>query len=90
MKLLVLYRPNSEHARRVEEFLRDMQQLHDIDQQSIRILDVDSREGIALASMYDVMAGLGIIVTDNIGSYIKDWQGTDLPLASEVAAYMHS
>lgn len=88
MKMLVLYRPHSEYARRVEEFLHDMQQYHDVDQQSIQIVDVDSREGIALASMYDVMSGIGIIVTDNLGSYIKDWQGTELPLSSEVVAYL--
>lgn len=88
MKMLVLYRPNSEYARRIEEFIRDIQQQHDIDQSRVQIIDVDSREGIALASMYDVMMGIAIVVTDNLGSYIKDWQGSELPLASEVAAYM--
>ncbi len=87
MKMLVIYRPKSEYARRVEEFIRDLYS-HDITQESVQIVDIDSREGIALASIYDIMSGLGIVVTDNVGSYIKDWQGTDLPLVSEVTAYM--
>lgn len=90
MKVLVLYRPNSEHARRVEGFLRDLQHEHDIDIGSLEILDVDSRDGIAAASLYDVMYAPAIIVTDNLGSYIKSWIGEELPLMRDIAAYTYS
>jgi hypothetical protein len=90
MKVLVLYRPNSEHARRVEEFLRDLQHEHDIDQGSLQILDVDSRDGIATASLYDVMSTPAIVVTDNLGSYIKSWIGEELPLMRDIAEYTYS
>ena len=90
MKVLVLYRPNSEHARKVEEFLRDLEHEHDIDGKSLEILDVDSRDGIATASMYDVMSTPAIIVTDNIGSYIKSWIGEELPLMRDIAAYTYT
>lgn len=86
----MIYRPNSEHARRVEEFLRDLQHEHDLDRGSLEILDVDSRDGIAMASMYDVMSAPAIIVTDNIGSYIKSWIGEELPLMGEIAAYTYA
>ena len=89
MKVLVLYRPHSEHARRVEEFLHDLQQEHDIDRRSLQIFDVDSRDGIATASLYDVMSTPAIIVTDNLGSYIKSWIGEELPLMRDIAAYTY-
>ena len=90
MKILVLYRPNSEYARKVEEFLRDLEREHDIDEKSLKVVDVDSRDGIALASMYDVMSTPAIIVTDDVGSYIKSWIGEELPLMRDIAAYTYT
>lgn len=90
MKLLVLYRPNSEHARRLEMFMHDLQKQHDVSQSSIRIVDVDSREGIELARIYDTMTSPAIVVTDNDGGYVQGWVGENLPLMQEVAAYTHS
>jgi len=87
MKVLVLYKPNSEHARKVEIFLHDLQKQHDVDQSSLKILDVDSREGIELAKIYDVMSTPAIIVTDNNGGYVNSWAGEELPLMRDVAAY---
>jgi hypothetical protein len=54
MKVLVLYRPNSELARQVEEFIHDLQTRHNVDERHLEILDYDSREGAATASLYDV------------------------------------
>ena len=87
MKVLVLYRPNSEHARTVEIFLHDLQKQHDVDQSSLQILDVDSREGIELARIYDIMSTPAIVVTDNSGGYVHSWVGEELPLMRDVAAY---
>lgn len=87
MKVLVLYRPNSEHARKVETFLHDLQKQHDVDQSTLRVVDVDSREGIELARIYDVMDTPAILVTDNNGGYVYSWIGDELPLMRDVAAY---
>ena len=84
MKVLILYRPNSEHARRIEEFIHDYQNRHEGDR--LEILDIDSREGIAAASLYDIMQYPAIVVTRQDGSVQQAWQG-DLPLMSEVASY---
>ena len=88
MKLLVLYRQNSELARRVEGFVRDLQTQHGLDSHSLKVLDYDSRDGSAMASLYDAMEQPAIIVTNDDGSYVKHWQGADLPLLSEVAGYV--
>jgi hypothetical protein len=88
MKLLVLYRPNSEFARKVEAFIRDLQTMHNVDERHVQVLDFDSREGSATASLYDVMSQPALLVIGDDGGYVKDWQGPDLPLLSEVAGYV--
>ncbi|HEY4161309.1 MAG TPA: hypothetical protein VGM08_04575 [Candidatus Saccharimonadales bacterium] len=90
MRVLVLYRPNSEFARGVEDFLRDLRQVHNIDDRHLRVLDYDSREGAAMASMYDIMGQPAILVTGDDGGYIKHWEGSTLPLQEEVAAYLYA
>jgi len=90
MKLLVLYRPNSEFARGVEAFVQDMQRAHGITERQLKVLDYDSRDGSATASIYDIMAQPALLVTNDDGSYIKHWEGTNLPRAEEVAGYLYS
>lgn len=85
MKIVVLYRPNSEHARVVEDFIHDFQSRHL--GQKLEVLNVDSREGTATASMYDVMKYPAIMVIQNDGYVQKIWQDDLLPLIDEVAAY---
>jgi hypothetical protein len=90
MKVLVLYRPNSEYARVVEEFVQGLQKRHNVDERHLKVLDYDSREGSATASMYDVMTQPSIVVIGNDGGYVKSWDGAHLPLLEEVAGYVYS
>lgn len=85
MKVLILYRPESEHARQVEEFIHDFQRRQAT--QRLELLNVDSREGIATASLYDIMQYPAILVVQNDGMIQKVWEGEALPLMDEVAAY---
>lgn len=90
MKVVVLYRPNSEYARDVEEFLRDLREAHDLDERHLQVLDYDSRDGSAMASIYDVMSQPAILVVNDDGGYVKHWEGRHLPLQEEVTGYMFS
>lgn len=85
MRLVVLYRPNSEHGRLVEEFIHDYQRRHA--SESIEIQNVDSRDGIATAVLYDISQYPAIMVLRNDGFVQKLWQGESLPLMDEVASY---
>ena len=87
MKVLVFYRPNSEHARQVEEFVHDLQRQHNIDDHHLVIYDVDSREGSAMASLYDVMAYPSFFVVGDDGGYVKGWNSGDLPMMDEIVSY---
>jgi 3-deoxy-D-manno-octulosonic acid (KDO) 8-phosphate synthase len=85
MRILILYRPNSEHGRLIEEFIHDFQSRHE--STHLEVLSIDTREGNAIATLYDVMQYPAILVTQNDGSVQKAWQGDSLPLMDEIAAY---
>lgn len=86
MRVIVLYRPESEHGRMVEDFVRDYQARHDTGNR-LEVLDIDGREGGSMASLYDVMQYPAIIVAREDGSELKRWEGEPLPLMDEVAYY---
>lgn len=88
MKLVILYRPNSEHARAAETFVHDFSQRYpDI---KVEMMDVDSREGSAQASLYDLMRHPAILALAGDGVLLKSWEGEEMPLMDEVASYSYS
>jgi hypothetical protein len=88
MKVLVLYRPNSEHGREVEEFIHDFQSRHR--DEHLEVLNIDTRDGSATASLYDVMRYPAILVVQTDGYLQKAWEGDRLPLMDEVVSYAHA
>lgn len=90
MKVLILYRPNSEHATTVETYVRDFQHQHEIEEKKIELVSVNTRDGSTTASLYDVWSFPAILVVDEDGRVINLWQGEQLPLMDEVAGYVHS
>lgn len=87
MKVLMLYRPNSEHARIVEEFARDYSRQNAGNK--LNMVDLNTRDGSSTASLYDVMQYPAILALTDDGQLIKEWEGNNLPLMSEVAYYAH-
>lgn len=85
MKVVILYRTRSEQASAVESFIRDFRTSHQSGR--LEILDVDSRDGMAMATLYDVMQYPAILALRNDGSVLKSWEGDALPLMDEVAYY---
>ena len=72
----------------VEEYVREFEQrYHDV---RLEALNVDSREGSATASLYDVMQYPAILVLQLDGYVQNLWQGEPLPLMDEVFAYAQS
>ena len=85
MKLLVLYKEGSEHRRKVEDFIREFRSLYP--DTKIEIEDVDRRDGMAMASLYDVMRYPSILALRNDGSVLQVWEGDELPLLDDVGYY---
>lgn len=68
-----------------EEFIHNFEDLHISSR--LEVLNIDSREGSALASLYDVVRYPAILVLQDDGSLQKSWEGDELPLLDEVAGY---
>jgi len=88
MKVVVLYRPDSEYARIVETFAHDYKRLHQGDK--LELVNIDSRDGAATASLYDIMTQPAILALREDGTVLNMWQGAELPLMDEVAAYVYA
>lgn len=69
----------------VEEFVHDFQSRHR--DEHLEVLDIDSRDGSATASLYDVVQYPAILVLQTDGYLQKSWEGQQLPLMDEVVAY---
>jgi hypothetical protein len=87
MKLLIFYRPNSEHARNVETFMHDFRDQYPMDAK-IEIMDLDTRDGAAMATLYDVLQYPALLATTDEGVLVRSWEGQMLPLMRDVAAYL--
>lgn len=85
MKVIVLYRPNSEHESRVDEFLHDFGHGHP--ERRIEKVSLDSRVGTHLAQVYDAVDYPAILALTNDGQLLKMWQGSQFPLMDELAYY---
>lgn len=84
MKVVVLYRPKSEHARQLEEFLHDFQRENS--DRKLDLIDVDTPVGTTKAELYDAVQYPAVLALTNDGQLLKMWQG-QLPLMNELAYY---
>jgi len=86
MKVLVLYRERSEHRQTIEEFIRQFKNLHPTSK--VEVVDIDHREGMALASLYDVTRNPAILALRDDGTILQTWQGVDdLPRLDDIGYY---
>jgi hypothetical protein len=85
MKAVVLYKPNTEFARAVEEFVHEFKARtpHDVE-----ALDADSPQGIALADLYDIVQYPTVLALRDDGQLVKSWSGTPMPLINDVDGYL--
>jgi hypothetical protein len=88
MKLLVLYRPKSEHARMVEEYLDDFGRLYpDVE---IELLDAESIEGVNKCELYDILEYPALLAINDDNGLQNMWLGKMLPQKQEVVSYLFS
>jgi hypothetical protein len=87
MKVVVLYHPQSEFARLVEEYAHDFGRTRG---KTIDLLSLETREGAAMASLYDIVRYPAVLALQDDGQLLKNWEGEQLPLMNEVAAYLEA
>ncbi len=86
MRIIILYRPESEHARRVEEYVADFQRFHPGEE--IEMLNIDSIDGSRTAQLYGVMEHPAVLALANDGVVQQQWEGVDrLPLMNDLAYF---
>lgn len=85
MKAVILYHPNSEFARPVEEYVRDFDRTRN---KTIKLVSLETLEGAEQARLYDIVQYPALLVVRDDGRIMKAWQGTQLPLMDEVNGYL--
>lgn len=86
MKAVILYHPQSAEARVIEDYVRDFANRGN--GKPIELLSLESRDGAATATLYDIVRYPTLMVIGGDGQLHKAWQGESLPLMDELAAYL--
>ncbi|HLC91698.1 MAG TPA: hypothetical protein VJC09_01470 [Candidatus Saccharimonadales bacterium] len=84
MKVYIIYQSDSDHARRVEEYVHDFRKEQVT--RKVDLLDVNTEEGARQAELYDVVQYPAVLALANDGQILKSWQG-EFPLMNELAYY---
>ncbi len=85
MKAIILYRPDSEFARAVEEFAHDFERHSSYE---CELIDVDSPAGSEMAKLYDVMQYPTVLAVRDDGQLARSWIGTPLPVVNDVVGFL--
>ncbi len=88
MKVVILYRPGSEGSRTVEEFAEEFSRRYE--DRKLELVSVDTRDGSATATLYDVMRYPSVLALADDGQVLHSWQGETLPLMNEISYYTTS
>lgn len=86
MRVAVIYKYESDHAREVLDYLRDFKRQtgHDIEE-----IDPDTRDGAGLCRTYDIVEYPTLVALDDGGRLQNMWRGRPLPTISEVSFYFN-
>lgn len=85
MRIVVIYKDESDHAREVIDYLRDFERQTG---HALEVMNPESREGIDFCRVYDVVEYPTIIALSDGGQLQNMWRGRPLPTISEVSYYV--
>jgi hypothetical protein len=85
MRIVVLYRPHSEHEGRVLDYVCEYKMRHP--GMEPELLSLDTREGDEMAQLYGVYSYPAILAISHDGNMRQMWQDEYLPLMNEIDAY---
>lgn len=85
MKVVILYRPNSEWARSIETYATDFERQRG---KKLELVSLDTAEGSSMARLYDATIYPAVLALRDNGEMLHMWQGEQLPLMNEVAGYL--
>lgn len=84
MKVVVIYKDNSDHARDVLDYLRDFKRQtgHDLE-----TMDPDTPDAANFCRTYDIVEYPTVAALSDDGVLQNMWRGLPLPTISEVSYY---
>lgn len=85
MRVVVVYKEQTDYARQVSEYLRDFQ--HQTGH-TLEVIDPDSMAGVDFCRTYDIMQYPTIVAVAQDGSLQNSWSGMPMPTISEVSYYV--
>lgn len=84
MKLTIMYRAQSEHARVVTDFVEMLRRRYP--GKEAEMLDIDSRAGADRAQLHGITRYPAMVLTTSEGRVASQWEGEPLPLIDEVGS----
>ena len=84
MRVVVIYKVESDHAREVLDYLRDFERQTG---RTLEEVDPESREGADFCRVYDIVEYPTVIALSDDGQLQNQWRGRPLPTISEVSYY---
>lgn len=85
MKITIVYREESDHAREVFDFLRDFEKRKG---QIIEEINPDSPRNEFFIRAYDIVEYPTILALTDEGKVLNQWRGRPLPMIDEVSYYL--
>jgi len=83
-KVTVIYKPQAEHARLIEDYMREFLRQTGSE---LNTLDPETREGIDTCRAYDIIEYPSVIALSDDGLLQNSWRGLPLPTINEVNYY---
>lgn len=84
MRVAVVYKVESDHAREVLDYLRDYARQTG---RELEEIDPESREGTDFCRTYDIVEYPTMVALSDSGQLLNMWRGRPLPTISEVSYY---
>jgi hypothetical protein len=84
MRVVVVYKDETEYGRTVTDYLRDFKRQTGRD---LETLDPDTSDGTTFCRAYDVVEYPSIVALSDDGVLQQLWRGLPLPTISEVSYY---
>ncbi len=83
-KVTMIYKPQGENARMVEDYMRDFYRQTGSE---LATLDPDTREGADVCRLYDIVEYPSVIAKSDDGQLLSSWRGIPLPTINELSFY---
>jgi hypothetical protein len=84
MRIVVVYKEQTDYARQVNDYMRDFERDTG---RTLEPLNPETREGVGFCETYGILQYPTILALTDDGQVRGQWTGLPLPMIGEVASY---